>query len=522
MYHDSIGTGRTPYLSIQLDKKSGQLSCRANVKSEANYGNVSVYQIGTFYDSLGQLYSAKGLYQAYSHHGSKTYDILDGTGMLVIVDRDVQKLFAFTDYFNSILPLFYREMNDRVVLSTDLLSLTKGMNNLSISSHAAQMFMLHGMVFGKHTLIRHINKLPAKYYLEVDLKNGHVHCRRCQYSIPRQAGINRQEYNACFGKCIEECYQKGAAMTLSGGFDTNYLLHHLLKVKANKGDDSRIRAYCGGGISGKDETGISQEMADLYGNIDLTTFLVDHHSLQHYPEIVLMLQGVCFEEGIFLHYHMAKLFAQHQVKYVYTGDLADQVMNLETYQYTKATWKRMILMTLRGMKHYIFGKKYDFFYWMFRGRYETAALKLLKKSGQMWGYFGAEGIYPYVRRPFLSIAKSKAVSGDYSKQYHREVVLNTVDSVIAEKIKRNGGNTDPIALFDEHTKTVLKQQIKDMPWYRVRNYVNENQQLGYELRILYIDLVRRIFVNHECDEADESKYPLLMEMYPAFSDHCYE
>lgn len=77
-----------PYLSIRLDKRSGQLTCKANVKVEATFGNITVYQIGMFFDSLGQLHSVEGLYQAYLQHGEKTYDILDGTGMLVTVDEE--------------------------------------------------------------------------------------------------------------------------------------------------------------------------------------------------------------------------------------------------------------------------------------------------------------------------------------------------------------------------------------------------------------------------------------------------
>lgn len=46
--------------------------------------------------------------------------------------------------------------------------------------------------------------------------------------------------------------------------------------------------------------------------------------------------------------------------------------------------------------------------------------------------------------------------------------------------------------------------------------MNEDQQLGYELRILYIDLVRRMFINQEFDRCRNGEYLLLKDIYQAF------
>ena len=186
--------------------------------------------------------------------------------------------------------------------------------------------------------------------------------------------------------------------------------------------------------------------------------------------------------------------------------------------FKKKTFKKILKMNFYGLKNAILFRRYDFYKWLFRGRYETAALKFLKKSGQLWDYFGVLGIYPYARRPILSIAKSTAIPGDYKKRFHRKVVLETVDSEIAKKIKRNGGNTDPMALFDDKTKSSLRAIIKKFPWYKKRTYVNENQQLGYELRILYVDLVRRIFLNKDFKRSETNSFPLLQDFYPEFKN----
>lgn len=501
-------------LTIRVNKDLRQTVCDTNMNSKRIH-DCTVIILGTFYNRDGAIASEDDMYEAYLEYGTKLYDYLDGVGTVIIIDHQTG-LYAFTDYFNSHLSLFYTVTKDELILTTDLLYLTDQMDRLSISMRAARKFMLHGMVYGDKTLIQGVHKLPAGHYLEVDIRRCRIHCGRCHYRFEAQSKIGIPQYNAVFGKCMEECYRKDAAMTLSGGFDTNFIMYYLQRIKEDRKDSKLIRAYCGGGFTGKDETPFVKEMASFYGNIDLHTFYIDPESIQDYPEIVLGLQGQCFEDGIFLHFQMAKLFQKDNIRYVYTGDLADQILNQETYRYTKETYKRIVQTYLKGIKNVFLHRKWDHYRSIFRGRYETAALKNLKKGGLLWDYFGAEGIYPYARRQFISIAKSISVPGDYNKSFHRKAVLETVDPVLAQKIQRNGGNTDPAALFNEQTREALKAEVKKMPWFKERRYVDENQQLGYELRILYIDLVRRIFICRELEGYNRGEYPLLKDMYPSF------
>lgn len=502
-------------LTITIDKKTKEVSCKSNTDL-VSLQNINVHSFGTFYNQDGTVATADDIGKMYVKHETDLYNHLDGAGTVVVIDRIQNKIFAFTDYFNSILPLFYAQNKHQLMLSTNMLTLTREMSGLSISKVAARQFLLHGMVYGERTLIEKVRKLPAKHFLEIDINRCKVHCRKCRYTFDDVANIGIDEYNAIFEKCMEECYREDAGMTLSGGYDTNFILHYVQKIKNERADKALIQAYCGGGITGKDESPLAAEIAEYYGNMDLRTFKVGTTSIQHFPEIVLALQGSCFEDGIFLHYLLAKKLHADSIKYVYTGDLADQVLNLDSFKYSKTTYKRMLRTTYYGVKNAIVHKKYDYYNWMFRGRYEIGALKNLKKGGLLWDYFGVKGIYPYVRRRFLAVAKSVAVPGDYSKAFHRKAVLATVDSAIAQKIKRDGGNTDPIALFDERTKKVFKAEITKMPWYKDREFADENQQLGYELRVLFIDLVRRIFINQELAEYNVGEYPLLENLYPAF------
>ena len=502
-------------ITIAINKRTRAVEYDTNL-SFAKYGNIEVIKLGTFYNHLGNRASINDLYDDYIKYGTKLYDSLDGEGTVIVLDRNKKRLYFFTDYFNSIIPLFYAENKDKIIISTNMLNITGEMENFSISEYAAHEFMLHGMNFGERTLIKQIHKLPAKHYWEVNLKQCKLYCRKCRYSFEHVTDVSMELYNSVFSKCVQEGYRKEAGIAMSGGFDTNFLMHYWQQIKKEKKDSDVIHAYCGGGSTGKDETSVVKEIAEYYGNINLHAFYVNRDSLQNYPEIVLALQGTCFEDGIFLHYQMAKMFHEDNIRYVFTGDLADQVLNLESYKYTKNTYKRIIRMTLRGIKHAIQDRKYDHYKWMFRGRYETGALKNLKKGGLLWDYFDAEGIYPYLRKSFLSIAYSAANPGDYSKTFHKKVVLNTVDSVIAQRIKREGGNTDPTALFSEHIRTVLNNETKNMPWFVNRTYVDENQQLAYELRILYVDLVRRIFIDRELEKCTMGEYPLLKDLYPSF------
>lgn len=287
------------------------------------------------------------------------------------------------------------------------------------------------------------------------------------------------------------------------------------KMKSvSQGIKTPIQAYCGGGKTGKNETSLAKQVAEYYGDIDLHIFEIGKDALQDLPHIVYILQGLSYERGCFMHYRMSKLFQEHGIKCVYTGDMADEASCAETYRYSWNTIKRIIKMDLRGVK-YVLKNSFDYYAFPFRRKYDIASLVLVKKSGQIWNHFGVKGIYPFARKAFLSLARTTAIDGDYRKTYHRNAVKHVLHKELADKIKHDGGNTDPCNLFDEQSRKVIYDIVKKKNWYFDIHFPDINHQYDYYIKAMMIDIFRRIYVEHEYDE-DIEHVPSLSKMYANF------
>ena len=388
-------------ITISINRKNKAVTCQSKV-SPVTFDGIEVYMFGDFYTEEGFPATEKDLFAIYTKFGIKTYDALDGIGTVIIYDRNIEKIFVFTDFFNSTIPVFYSTDAENIWISTDLFALSKCIKKCTLSLLSAIEFMFYAYMKSNRTLIKEIKKLGNRHYLEVDVKRCKVYHHKCQYDIPKLKETDYETYYKTFYECVRQSYTTDAAITLSGGFDTNLIMHCLQNIRKKKGIKTPIQAYCGGGEQGKDETGLAKQIAEFYGNIDMHTFRIGKDVLQHLPHIVYLLQGLSYERGCFMHYRLSQLFQKQGIKQVYTGDLADQVFCAETYAYSLNTLKRIIKMDLRGIK-YAIKNSFDYYNFPFRSKYDIASLMLLKKSGQIWNHFGVKGIYPYTRKSFLQI-----------------------------------------------------------------------------------------------------------------------
>lgn len=500
-------------ITLTIDKKNKSVTSKSEV-AHATFNGIEIYLFGDFYTEQGFHATEKDICAIYSKLGNKTNDALDGIGTVFIYDHNIEKIFVFTDFFNSTTPVFYSTGTDNIWISTDLYDLSKCVKKCTLSQMSAIEFMFYAFIKSNRTLIKEIKKLGNRHYLEVDVKRGKVYHHKCSYHIPKLKEADYKTYYKTFYNCVLQSYTPDAAITLSGGFDTNLIMHCLQDIRKKKDIKTPVQAYCGGGEHGKDETSLAKQIAEFYGDIDMHTFRIGKDVLQNLPHIVYLLQGLSYERGCFMHYRLSQLFQKQGIKQVYTGDLADQIFCAETYSYSLKTLRRIIKMDLRGIK-YAFKNKFDYYYFPFRSKYDIASLILLKKSGQIWNHFGVKGIYPYTRKAFLSLARTTAIDGAYNKPYHRKAVKQILPKDLAEIIKRNGGNTDTRFLFDEQIREAILKEIKKMSWYFNLHFPDKDHQYDYYIKALMVDIFRRIYVEHEFDEDIEksSSVPELSEIY---------
>ena len=277
-------------ITITIDKKNRAVSCQSKVSPET-FDGIEIYLFGDFFTAEGLPATEKDILATYTKWGKRAYDALDGIGTVFIYDRNIEKIFVFTDFFNSTTPIFYSADAENLWISTDLYGLSKRVKKCTLSQMSAIEFMFYAFNKSNRTLIKEIKKLGNRHYLEVDVKGGKVCRQKCRYHIPKLKEVDYDTYYKTFYECVRQSYTPDAATTLSGGFDTNFILYSLNDIRKSLDINTPLQAYCGGGVTGRDETGLAMQMSEFYENIDMHTFRIGKDVLQHLPHIVYLLQG---------------------------------------------------------------------------------------------------------------------------------------------------------------------------------------------------------------------------------------
>jgi argininosuccinate synthase len=114
--------------------------------------------------------------------------------------------------------------------------------------------------------------------------------------------------------------QQEAALTLTAGWDTNLLLHFLKKET-----NAQITAVTINGGGKQNEIPATASILEHYPKVRHLTATV-HYELSSLPEIVWILEGYVFQEGMFLRSELARVLAQEDLHSVFLGACGDQVL----------------------------------------------------------------------------------------------------------------------------------------------------------------------------------------------------
>jgi len=255
---------------------------------------------------------------------------------------------------------------------------------------------------------------------------------------PAQAAA---EYPALLESVVgyESRSQNEPAVTLSGGYDSNYLLY-LLKSQ----NSHPTRAYCIGGSVGRNETAQAAQIACIYPDVRFRSALVDSDTLNHLPDIVWRLEGAVYERGVFLQYELSKLLSADGVTDILEGDGADQVMR-ENYQVIH----QADLTRISHIWHQI----------------PDYALKyiVLKKNMNMLASEGITPHYPYLDIRLLSCFHALRHENGTNKAFHKKIVESSVSKEVRSLLADVGGATQIRALAGrpDTEETKLEETIRE-------------------------------------------------------------
>ena len=488
------------YIVINKDKKTINSSNQTNKILEDK--NIFITQVGTIYDFNNKKLNLNDIKSLYNKYKTNINNYIDGLYSLIIFDKTINKLFVYKDYFGSNHNIFYYSNDKEIIISNKLKKiLVNNKNNWILDDQGIKQFLYYGYIINNKTLVKNIFKIPGKRNLEIDLIKDKIKLIKSKLKIKR-IKVDKELYDNIVS---ELCYSylnnftKDIDITISSGYDTNYILYNLRK-KTNK----KINAYCIGGVSGRNEIPISKEICSKYDNINFYEELVDSDTIKNYPEIVWILEGSIYESGIFLHYELANMMNKNKVKNIYLGEIADQVLNYELYS--------TIFLPIKKLSFKIVKKIIKLTTGIVRGPYKDAydmgSYIILKKNGLLMNYFGVNPNSPYARKKYMNIARNTVKFGDKTKEYHKKVIKEILPNDISKELNKIGGTIDIKTLFTKNVKlNEIKSIVKKSKYYKEMKFKDKDYETDYYLKLLYIELFKKMFLEdiekfYNCDFKD--------------------
>lgn len=404
--------------------------------------------------------------------------ILNGLYTVVLFDKSEKTVYMFQDEFGFTVPLYYFYSDNCFICSLSLRELILDIKSeVRMNKKSIPEFLYSGFICGNETLLQNIYKLPVLH--SATYSHGKV-CLK-QYTPIWYKEVASKDYEELFSKAVLHCLRTDthANITLSGGYDSNFILH-VLKRHA-----LCVDAYTGGGIVGVDESLVASEICALYKDTDLHITKVTPDTLKNYPNIVLLNEGTLYERGIFMHYLLARQLGKDGVKSIISGDGADQVLSAN-FVFDVTEYKNVGKVAHNPWE---------------TNPFEMLSYIALKKTGCFLHHYAIIPQFPYLDRAFLNHANAVKKSNGTSKDYHKAQLSTIISPQVYKLLNRNGGSTNLKPLFggqDEFKR--FRELVQASPYYAMlppqpNRYGQEENEYDTMLKLLYIIIFEKLFVD---------------------------
>ncbi|MGI6173175.1 MAG: asparagine synthase-related protein [Christensenellales bacterium] len=398
-------------------------------------------------------------------------------GLYTMVVYISPAMYVFQGEISGMSPVYYFITDGGLTVDTSLKRLVRDIPApRKLNWRALDPFFKTGLLPDDCTLCEGIRRVPPQKALRYDTQTRAVRLTAPKYSR-RKATVPHsfEEYGQRLECAVYAAKEDTPAATaLSGGFDSNLILWALR-------NEPEIACFTIGGKRGKDETKTAEEIAAQYENVRLKKALVDENALAYFPDIVLRLDGIVFESGVFLQYRLAQFLAENGIRACVFGECADENM--------QATNALPFEKRLPGLPA------------------RRKAWLVLTKNALMMSSFGITPKYPYFEESFLQTARAMYRRNGTEKMYHKRAARHFLPESIYQKFASTGGSTHLSALFaddkalDSLIQSALSCDIHDAKRpVRYHNGVKESR-IEYALRVLFVHLFRELFLSGAYDEA---------------------
>ena len=367
--------------------------------------------------------------ESFEIYGDDIVNHVEGIYTLLIYDGC--NLHIYQDVMNGAEIVYYSKIDERLYISNTLVGLYNiSKKDFAVNEEAKVLFARYGFVPGNQTLIKDVYKIKPQHKLEVS--NGEVLEKKIAYRFEKKSEQEAQkDWNPRLQRAISLNVKEksGVSMPISGGYDSNYILHYL-----NSHSEEEMNLYSIGGHVGTDESECVRKIAKFYGKHHLRLSFTSNTMINDLPDIVWRLGGAMFERGIFLQYRLAKELSRNHEQYLICGECADQVMDLNF----ERDLNDSSVETCTGI----------------RNTYDYASYVILKKSGIMLNSFDIKGLYPYTNQRFMDTAVSLCHLNKTTKAFHKSNCEKIFDKSLSKIIHKEGGSTSVVSMFESEEAAV--------------------------------------------------------------------
>jgi len=472
-------------------------------------------------DELRSRYSFSGesdtelVVRLYYLIGPQVIEVLDGIFTVFIWDGKKQQGYLFQDEHASNLPLYYAGTKEQAVASTSLKEVLKEMPPGRELDLAAVYDFLEAklIVPNESTFIKGVKKLCPGQYILIDRARNSFTVRPLRRRAKKVPGAYaRSNLIKSLGDSVKGLYKRVDAddlfCTLSGGFDSNIVLSFL------SGSGKHVKAVTIGGKE-KNEIPNAKELAGCYENVEHEGYLVEEDMLNLLPDMIWRLEGYTCQRGLFLQYELAEQLAGSRAGNIFLGDCADQALD----RYRLSLFHNTVKRIKKLLRRFSSGKSRDDILeallrkkrsarcgkrWLPLKKFDADLDCILKKSGIMLNSFGVQGVYPFLNRNTITIARALG-RGNRQKTFYKEKVLEALGEERSRLIRKEWGDTDIEYLFEGKKDIVSRllgsafardvlgeESIRDIAASLVEN-------CDLVLRILFVYVFNELFVSGKFD-----------------------
>lgn len=410
---------------------------------------------------------------------------VDGLFSMIVFNKNTGKLIALQDIFAYIHPLYYQVFDDGIcvaLLMKQIIIDTK--IPACLQKENVTEFLYNGFLTDDRCLIEGIKKIPAMHMLTCDIYNKIVRYVKREYRLKTEMKA-QSDYSVILEKNLSNILDGRSEinMALSSGFDSNFILNTINRLKPN----IKINAFSIGASNGNDEIDNVVKICTYHPEVVHNIEKVTNISLQSLPQMVFELEDSIFERGIFLQYVMSELLLKNKVDHIILGEGADQILSSEF----KTT----------ADKYYFVGteKHYPWVYYP----YEMLTYIILKKNGIFLRNRDIQSFYPFIKENFIQgVYRFRQLNGT-SKNHYKSYILSRVKKEIGELLTKRPGSTNLSTLFNNNNQDLLKiAKMSEFYQYLPKQPDRDSGaevELDNCLKILYIMVFEELFCNQNVE-----------------------